>query len=78
MSGKAREASTYRAANRNYARLLREVKRVFSEPSREVVTSTTSRAVPAKPLRKISWREAVHFARQELHGNMAKRAKKRH
>jgi hypothetical protein len=68
MSGKAREASTYRAANRNYARLLREVKRVFSE-----VTRVDGIAVPAKPIRRISWREAVHFARKELHGNMAKK-----
>jgi hypothetical protein len=53
------------------ARLLRKVKRVLSEPSREDVTSTTTRAVPAKPLRKVSWREAVHLAKQELYGNMA-------
>jgi len=71
MSGKAREASTYRAANRNYARLLREVKRAFSEPTR-----VDGIAVPAKPLRRISWREAVHFARKELHGNMALGRKK--
>jgi len=71
VSGRAREASTYRGANRNYARLLRKTKRVLSEPSRESVTNTTTRAVPAKPLRKVSWREAVHLAKQELYGNMA-------
>jgi len=77
MAGNAREASTYRGANRNYARLLRKTKRVLSEPSREVVTGTTTRAVPAKPTRRITWREAVHLARQELYGNMAlKRSKK--
>lgn len=65
----ARPANTYRAARRNHARYLRKHRKFMSQPTRD----ERGRAIPARPIRRLTWGEAWAYAKNEAFGNMSKK-----
>jgi hypothetical protein len=66
---KSRPADTYRAARRNRARYLHKHRMFMSQPTRD----ERGRAIPARPIRRLTWGEAWAYAKHEVFGNMSKK-----